>query len=178
MNIYEKVEGEFSHEHTPFPTKQEKSNGVVCVVLQCSSCGERIREVSKSLYNVESLPWFDESLREMTQNKKHARRQELMADRIVDHEEQSLAWWDKYNAYLKTPQWAALRRNVIRRDNCKCQNCFRTVTEEMAHVHHTSYVGFNRLGYSYAFECVTLCRNCHTNFHIDQSGAAIAQGWR
>jgi len=191
-NIYEDVEQEFHHEHTPVPTKQQKSNGVMVVVLQCATCGERLREASKSLYNLEALPWFDETLRQGTQEQKNARRQELREERsglfqqeredrlsewLTQQEEQNKAWWEKYNSYLKTPHWANLRRIVILRDNCKCQNCFRSVTEQTAHVHHTSYVGFNRLGYSYAFECVTLCRDCHINFHAEPTGAELTRRW-
>lgn len=66
-------------------------------------------------------------------------------------------------------RWRQLRRAVIQRDQFRCQNCFRKITDTTAHVHHTSYVGFRRLGKSFAFECVTLCANCHIEFHPHMS---------
>lgn len=201
ISIYKLAEQEFAHEHTPVPTRQRKSNGVTVVVLQCSQCGERLREVSKSLYNIEALPWFDESLRKNAEEKKQAMIEDLQEKRDEIYRQQVYAyrqerekeqeerarewrirqdaenqtWWDKYTLYLNSPHWVNLRLAVIQRDNHKCQNCFRPVTEKGAHVHHTSYVGFNRLGYSYAFECVTLCSQCHVNFHPDRAMADDAQ---
>lgn len=74
-------------------------------------------------------------------------------------------WKERYNLYLASDHWFRLRQIVLQRDHCECQNCFHTVTEQTAHVHHLRYDGFNRLGKSFAFECVTLCRKCHKEFH-------------
>lgn len=156
------------------PTRAIKSNGVVCVYIQCRDCGEKIREVSKKDFNVNILPAFDENLRRHTREQMSEQRKEI-AGRWLDEMEQERSnqdaeFWRKYSAYLRSPHWRNLRLAIIRRDKFQCQNCFDPVTEQSAHVHHTSYVGFQRLGYSFAFECVTLCRECHEDFHggLDQ----------
>lgn len=151
------------------PTRATKSNGVVCVYLQCRECGEKIREVSKKDYNVNILPAFDDNLRRYNQERRSEQRKEI-ATRWLDEAEQERSnqdaeFWRTYSIYLKSTHWRNLRLSVIRRDQYKCQNCFDPITENTAHVHHTSYVGFQRLGYSFAFECVTLCRECHDAFH-------------
>jgi len=74
-------------------------------------------------------------------------------------------FWSDYDRYLQSSHWAELRQIVIKRDGNKCQNCFRTVLIESAHVHHISYDGFKRTGKSFAFECVALCRKCHKEYH-------------
>lgn len=191
LSPWQIVQQEFQCEHQTIPTKAKKANGVICVYLQCQKCGEKTQEAPKRLYNIDDLPWFDVGLREDSNGRKNTRYQELWENRREEirqdqeqklrilqqqreeqsleyqrhREEQDRLWWEKYNQYLASPHWTNLRKNVINRDNCRCQNCFIPVTEESAHVHHTSYVGFNRLGYSYAFECVTLCRKCHVEFH-------------
>lgn len=150
-------------------TRATKSNGVVCVYVQCQKCGEKVREVSKKDYNVTVLPAFDEHLRKVCRERRQEKRQELRDQWLAEYEQersdQDQQFWRTYSAYLKSEHWHILRRSVIQRDHSKCQNCFEPVTERSAHVHHTSYVGFQRLGYSFAFECVTLCRPCHDAFH-------------
>lgn len=165
-------------EHTEVTaTKARKSNGVVCVYLQCCECGEKTKEAPKTQYDLDRLPWFDEDFRER-QRKRNAeiykKLRQQKADEIrAEVEDRSAEWWAGYNAYLASTHWAQLRRRIIHRDQFRCQNCFSKVTDGNAQVHHLSYVGYNRLGYSFAFECVTLCRNCHKDYHqIERAGAA------
>jgi 5-methylcytosine-specific restriction endonuclease McrA len=125
--------------------------------------------VSKKDYNVTILPAFDEQLRRTMRERKQWKRKVLhekwLAELELERSDQDQQFWRTYSAYLKSDHWQDLRRAVLQRDHSKCQNCFCAVTERSAHVHHTSYVGFQRLGYSFAFECVTLCRTCHDAFH-------------
>jgi 5-methylcytosine-specific restriction endonuclease McrA len=144
------------------PTRVVKSNGVACVYLQCQKCGEKVKEVSKRDYDVDRLPAFDEDLRDRVRARNSERRQEL-SQQARDAE--SISWRAQYEAYLKSSHWQVLRRKVIQRDHFECQNCFTRVTDTTAHVHHMSYDGLNRTGHSFAFECVTLCRKCHEDFH-------------
>ena len=145
------------------PTRATKSNGVVCVYLQCQRCGERVgNEQPKRNYDVARLPVFDEALRD------RMRRQDSDARRAAWEQEQadrSAHWRRRYDDYLRSEHWRQLRRRVIARDSFQCQNCFCRVTDGSAHVHHLSYEGFNTVGHSFAFECVTLCRACHEDYH-------------
>lgn len=151
------------------PTRATKSNGVVCVYVQCVKCGEKVKEVSKRDFNVDILPAFNDELRRRHREKKEQDRKQVVErwqfEREQEQEAKESEFWRKYSAYLRSAHWKRLRLNVLRRDDYRCQNCFDPVTESTAHVHHMSYVGFQRLGYSFAFECVTLCRECHEAFH-------------
>lgn len=167
--VWERMqEHECSHEHTK-PTKARKSNGVVCVYLQCADCGEKTKEDKKAKYDVDRLPWFDENFRERQRKRNQAIRDRLQeqyqAELQREQDAKNAEWWARYNGYLQSEHWAKLRRSVILRDGFRCQNCFRKVTEATAHAHHLSYTGLNRVGYSFAFECVTLCKHCHDEFH-------------
>lgn len=156
------------HEQTE-PKRYKKQNGVVCVCLQCRRCGEKIREVAKRDYDVDTLPWLNEAYRDKVRARKEEIRKELVAKEQEKwkraQEDKQAEWQRMYETYLRSSHWAQLRRRVIQRDNFECQDCFRRVTDATAHVHHISYVGLNRVGRSFAFECVTLCAEHHIEFH-------------
>ena len=169
--VWERMkEHECAHPHVR-PTKAQKSNGVVCVYLQCCDCGEKTKEARKTEYETDRLPWFDENFRER-QRKRNAAIVEKLRKQWQDEQQAELenrngAWWAAYNEYLRTSHWAQVRRRVLVRDGFRCQNCFAKVTDATAHAHHLSYTGYNRLGKSFVFECVTLCRDCHNEFHTE-----------
>lgn len=64
-----------------------------------------------------------------------------------------------YSAYLKTPHWRALRREILARDNHRCRECKST---EHVEVHHLAY---ERLGHERGEDLVTLCSRCHRTVH-------------
>jgi len=64
-----------------------------------------------------------------------------------------------YAEYLKSDHWKQLRRIVLRRDKCRCQECHKFGWQ----VHHRFY----RDDWEDAQpeDCVTLCRRCHEKQH-------------
>ena len=155
------------------PTQATKSNGVVCVYLQCANCGAKIKETRKGDYSVAALPLFDLQLQEKEHERITAIRENLQeqwnnerdSEWKSEQAQKDKGWRDKYNIYLRTPHWQQVRRRALVRDGFLCQNCFCKVTESSAHGHHISYEAYNRLGFSFAFEVVSLCRSCHDSFH-------------
>lgn len=173
MGILEQVEAEFKCEHARHrAVAYIKRNGVLVVRLQCQRCGESLGERPKSQFDLERLHAWDEELRQRWLAAKEERRTELVKAQGENltkiREQENDEFWTGYNAYLETPHWKTLRRQVIRRDGFRCQNCFRSVTDATAHVHHIDYRGYKRLGKSFAFECVTLCPRCHQEYHQDK----------
>lgn len=65
----------------------------------------------------------------------------------------------EYKKYLKSPQWKALRRNVLDRDNGRCTQCRGT---QRLHVHHLHYSTFESEDLD---DLVTLCEDCHNVLH-------------
>lgn len=179
-NVWEEVQKQTTcaHEHSR-ATRATKSNGVVCVYIQCTACGEKVKEVSKKDFNVNILPSFNENLRTIMRERSQAVRDEVrdrwQEEYDRERENKDSEFWKAYTIYLNSEHWRNLRRIVLKRDECRCQNCFCSVSESSAHVHHTSYVGFQRLGYSFAFECVTLCRDCHSAYHGNQDHDTITR---
>lgn len=166
---------ECSHEETR-PTRRTKSNGTDVVTIQCLTCGSSLGEKPKRLFNVPSLPEWDQELQDRCNNQiKQAWKERAEQSRIerelqelqrrADFEEKRLEYKEDYHEYLESPHWKQLRRRVIVRDNFHCQNCFCHVTDATAQVHHLSYAAYQRLGKSFAFECVTLCEQCHKDYH-------------
>ena len=155
------------------PTRRTLSSGAVAVWLQCVTCGRGLRAVKKEGHKLDALPAYDEHkyadrlrLQHEAQQAAWTRHVEaLNAGRV----EQDAAWWERYNAYLRSPKWQRLRQLVLERDKHTCQAC---LTHRATQVHHQSYELFNRTGASAAFECVSVCDRCHEKIHPHMQDAA------
>ncbi len=66
---------------------------------------------------------------------------------------------DVYEKYLKTPEWAAKREQVLERDARRCRACN---SPEKLEVHHRTYA---RLEHEDLNDLTTLCESCHEHFH-------------
>lgn len=154
-----------SHDQVAF-TKYTQSNGVVIVKKQCTQCGRGLGAVPKAQFDLSKLPVFDHALASAWQQKRQERGEELrsISTRFSEelerkkHEE----WFCKYNQYLRTQQWHDLRQRVLERDNHLCQACLK---RKATQAHHVSYELYNQLGYSAAFELVSICYSCHAKIH-------------
>ncbi len=83
----------------------------------------------------------------------------LLWDRNLEQHGQGPLWWEKYNAYLATEEWAERRRRVIDRCGGTCEGCRNRPVE---HVHHLTY---DHVGNELLFELVGLCLRCHRVAH-------------
>jgi len=173
---YQIVEQEFTCDHAQTKVVRfTQRNGVAVVRCQCQRCGAQVgNNLPKNEHNVARLPEWNESLRERWWQARSARSQEIYEQ---ERDAKNAEWWRKYNAYLRSEQWQRLKKLVLKRDNYTCQNCYRKVApniyavSDRAEVHHLSYDGLNRTGESFAFECTTLCHDCHRRYHGQEKGA-------
>lgn len=173
MEWYEQLNQEFACNHdSAIPVRFTKSNGVVCVRIQCQRCGESQGERRKADYCIDKLLDWDEEIRSEWRAARNERWNELREQSEVERQaaiqEQNAEWWAKYNTYLQTQQWHKMRQKVLDRDNNLCQAC---LSNKATHVHHLSYDLYNRLGKSAAFELVAICRVCHEQIHPHMSEA-------
>lgn len=67
-------------------------------------------------------------------------------------------WLALYGEYLRSPQWAELRRRVFVRDGGRCQFCGERATQ----VHHLTYKRFQN---EKLFDLVSICDACHSDEH-------------
>ena len=148
--------------------------GVVHVWRQCQQCGHGLGAASKKGLDIDNLPLWDDELRQSWEDRKRQRANELREEVSASFNVED---WEEYGEYRQSDHWKALRRKVIARDHFQCQNCFCRVTEGSAHVHHISYDGLRNVGHSFAFECVTLCRSCHVDYHPHMQ-AEPSQTWQ
>lgn len=67
----------------------------------------------------------------------------------------------KYNNYLRSIYWLAVKRKVLLRDRFTCQDCGK---KRLLQVHHLTY---EHLGKEMAHleDLVTLCKPCHEARH-------------
>lgn len=68
-----------------------------------------------------------------------------------------------YTEKLKDPRWQRKRLEVLQRDNFMCGECCDTT--KTLHVHHRYYIT-GKEPWEYTDDCyITLCENCHEDFH-------------
>lgn len=160
------------HEHVS-AVRYTDSIGRLSVRKQCQMCGAHRGDEKKDGYDLSTLPAWDEGLREAWNEARSLRRLELTGAQIQAQQADSR---QAYREYLRSPQWNRVKRAVLDRDKYTCQNCFRKVAPNLypmpdrAEVHHKHYTGLNRVGESFAFECVTLCHDCHRRYHGTEVG--------
>ncbi len=145
--------------HNQFELRvRARANGIQCRNLQCLTCGSASgTKLSPNAPPASSLPPWDEGLaarwwpsrRDKVTEWSQGRRTALHA-----------VWWSTYNAYLQSPEWAALRAFVITRDGGRCQRC----PSPGAHVHHLTY---ERVTEEALGDLLLLCVPCHDLEHAE-----------
>lgn len=67
-----------------------------------------------------------------------------------------------YYEYLNSPEWKKKSRAAKRREEYRCQLCYRHQDEVQLDAHHRTY---ERLGHEKPTDIVVLCHDCHGKFH-------------
>lgn len=157
----DEIEDEFKCGHSNWNRCiKHTSDGRIQIVKQCKKCGLQVGGAESQrgidISNLD-LPLWNGNL--------HSNFLEQKRIRIAMLQDANNGQWHKqYETYLQSEQWKNLRRLVLARDDYTCQNCFCQV-DESANIHHLSYQGYNTHGFSFAWECITLCRKCHAAWH-------------
>jgi hypothetical protein len=142
-----------------------RANGARAYVLQCLDCGREVRAVKKDGAEVRALAEypsaFDDTLRERWRTTYSAYWEQRRQAQVDEREQESIAWWQRYNAYLKTPRWIAKRTMVLDRAGGLCEGCRRLKATQ---VHHLTY---DHVGNELLFELVAVCDACHRVLHPD-----------
>lgn len=158
------------------PTRRTLSDGRVVVWLQCQTCGKSPHAVKSSKYDIESLPEFDDNLYDAIRSHHLKRRNEKLSvirERFEHaaqerNDEESQEWWFNYSKYLRSDKWRTVRQRVLVRDGNVCQACLDRKADQ---VHHISYKMYDQLGYSLAFELISICYRCHKLIHPHMADA-------
>lgn len=68
----------------------------------------------------------------------------------------------EYRAYLKSPEWYALRKLALKRDSHRCTRCGYIGNLQ---VHHTNYTGIYE-NFDFSIDQLeSICRDCHRDVH-------------
>lgn len=127
---------------------------------QCTDCFRAVGSaVSKNKFlpgQIDVMPIFDEQARRTIEDQwMHERQSEREQQQQRTKEERR----SKYEAYLLSPAWHALRIKVLRRDNYLCQACYEARATD---VHHKTY---EHLFNEPMFDLESVCRPCHERLH-------------
>lgn len=156
--FWEQVRALPSCDHEMEPRHRIIAGGGTVVYEQCRQCGKASKDAlpSRHLSPAEkmALPRFDETAREAYIARKSQQREVVRRSARLNR---SGPWWERYNAYVKTPQWQDKRVRVLQRDNYVCQGCLKRPATE---AHHTK-AGYDHLEHEPLFELVALCGVCH-----------------
>ena len=136
-------------------THRTDSIGRIIYMRQCADCGapmgSAIPHDDPSVLNAGDVPpWNDALQQNWTETS-------LTYDERQKEWEKKL-WWDKYNAYLASPEWREKSLAVKARDPI-CQGCRKTFSEQ---AHHSTY---RNVGEEFLFELIALCNRCHNRLH-------------
>lgn len=160
--------------HASIPTYEDRQNGRY-YFAQCATCGARLYPIKKSLITApDDIKPFDSDLRERFNKTKSQVYEDVKVewDRKVDQwnidNQALLASWYRwhhnyrrriYDAYIKSDQWKALRKQVLARDGYRCQVC---KTQRAAQVHHLTYERFRN---ELLEDLLSVCMTCHEAIH-------------
>jgi hypothetical protein len=65
----------------------------------------------------------------------------------------------RYDEYLRSPEWKERRDRIVKRDRGQCQSC---TSKSQLQVHHMTY---ERIGNEHDDDLVTVCHACHQRIH-------------
>lgn len=146
-----------------------RRNGVGCWSVQCLHCGRELRQVAKNSPQARSIAEripFDEDLADQIQEDFKRESEQRMTEWREEQEAQKHArqkdadsWRERYENYLKTPQWRKRRDLVMQRANGMCEGCGQ---RRATQVHHKTY---EHLENELLFELVAVCFQCHCILH-------------
>ncbi len=134
-------------------------SGVKHYKFQCLTCGSRGGSIRRDHWLIQTLkvdpPAVDLDLSTKWWAARQAEQQEAYENaRRAERD----AWRDRYNTYLKSPEWRGRVEKVMQRDRNVCRadllGCARFATQ----VHHLTY---DHLGHEPLFDLIAICAPCH-----------------
>lgn len=79
--------------------------------------------------------------------------------RRIEREQNEAEFWDRYNAYLRSPEWRAKANAVLARAGHVCEGCG---VARASTAHHVTY---ENCFAEFLWELRAVCTSCHDRFH-------------
>lgn len=148
------------------PRQRTQRDGRVVVVEQCLTCGSplgNIRKADIAPRAVESLPVYDERLRDIYEQEHREImeahwtrfRGERRAAAQQEADDRYETWWRWYQDYRQSGAWQDKRAMVMNRAMGICEGCG---TARATQVHHLTY---EHCGHEMLWELRAVCDECH-----------------
>ena len=131
---------------------------------QCLDCGFKdvaIKKSSISKFFIDTLKPIDQDLIQKHNSEILKMSRELAEKAKKD---QYSDWSERYQEYLKSPEWIAKKAQVIERDKNICQGCLKNKPYTAHHLKY--YPNFDEP----LFYLVAICKECHDKIHSIESG--------
>lgn len=139
--------------------------------LQCMECGQGLGSaLSMKGIDPDTVQDWAIDLQEQGQRAINEHRKTLLQQRQADLETKNAAWWDWYNAYLRTPEWAERRRLALERDERWCKACGKA---QAVQVHHKDY---RYVGNEPLWDLESVCIPCHEQLTAMDRGLIETRG--
>ena len=74
-------------------------------------------------------------------------------------------YWERYQAYLRSPMWQRVRKQTLELADYECQGRFPGCTEIATTAHHVSYLCWNGSGDRPGETTRAVCPQCHHYAH-------------
>jgi 5-methylcytosine-specific restriction endonuclease McrA len=147
------------------------SNKALSFRMQCLRCGETVETIKRINLPrnvcIDLLEDFDSTLshsflkpiwnlRDKLNKKAIDRYDSLRRDAFLKSQNDQK---EKYQSYLNSSEWFALRLKVLARCNYMCEGCRSKPAE---HVHHLTYAHIYN---EFLWELVGVCNGCHKRVH-------------
>lgn len=75
----------------------------------------------------------------------------------------------RYDEYIRSPRWNAVRRWALERADYRCQVCNGP---QALQVHHRTY---ENLGHEHPGDVIVLCGSCHELYHFPNDGPLVQE---
>jgi hypothetical protein len=144
------------------------SNGSRMFKPQCLRCGEVIGKnwiPHSTIPNINNCKPIDDGLRQFNIDLKITLSKELNARKANI---QRTEFFEDYNEYLQSFEWADRRQKVLARCKWICEGCGKN---RAVQVHHLTYQHYR---HEFLFELVGICKECHDTLHEKQDNQDAA----
>jgi hypothetical protein len=152
-----------THEDTAL-RKRTVRGGAIQYVYQCLKCGEPQNQALAKAKALEANGGVEPPAFDIERKDAWNAKRDKDAEEIKERFSRG-AFFESYDAYLKSPEWAKKRQLVLRRAQGVCEGCGQA---EPTEVHHKTY---EHVTQEFLFELVALCHVCHERIHDDKSQA-------
>jgi 5-methylcytosine-specific restriction endonuclease McrA len=133
-------------------------NGARQIRRQCRKCGE-LTGPAVARASVSTVEEHDTQRFDLWEAARLDDYQRVIDKHVRWQSGDSERRYSKYQEYLRSPEWAAIRAKVIKRAGGVCEGCLDRPATQAHHLHYQT------LFREFCFDLVAVCSECHERYH-------------